>query len=237
MAENLNEENRLLLFCNPHIPGGSVYSRDELTQLADLAIKHDFIVASDEIHCDLILESGLQHIPIASLNEDIERSSITLMSVNKSFNVAGLSCSYAIIPDQELRQQFNYQRVGIVTYINLFGLTAIQAAYQHGGDWNRELVNYLRGNRNFLLREINAIRGLKLDPIEATYLAWINVSELGLDNPKQFFEQAGVGMSPGKEFGNNNFMRLNFGWTSAMLEEAIKRMRNAVNNHWENKTS
>lgn len=237
MAENLDEKNKLFLFCNPHNPGGSVYTRDELTQLAELAIKHDFIVASDEIHCDLILEPGLQHIPIASLNKDIERRSITLMSVSKSFNVAGLSCSYAIIPDRELRQKFNYQRVGIIAYINLFGLTAMQAAYEHGEDWNRELVDYLRGNRDFLLREINAIRGLKLDPVEATYLAWIDVSELGLENPHQFFEEAGVGMSPGKEFGDNHFMRLNFGCTRAMLEEAVKRMRNAINSHWKNQTS
>jgi cystathionine beta-lyase len=232
MAENLDGESKLLLFCNPHNPGGSVYTRAELTRLAGLAEKHDFVVVSDEIHCDLILEPGLQHIPIASLNEHIARRSITLMSVSKSFNLAGLGCSFAIIPDRHLRQKFRYQRVGIIPYVNIFGLTAMQAAYEYGEDWNRQLIDYLRGNRDFLVREINAIRGLKLDPVEATYLAWIDVSELGLDNPHQFFKKAGVGMSPGKDYGDNKFMRLNFGCPRALLEEAVSRMRNAINKHW-----
>jgi cystathionine beta-lyase len=232
MAENLDGESKLLLFCNPHNPGGSVYTRAELTRLAGLAEKHDFVVVSDEIHCDLILEPGLQHIPIASLNEHIARRSITLMSVSKSFNLAGLGCSFAIIPDRHLRQKFRYQRVGIIPYVNIFGLTAMQAAYEYGEDWNRQLIDYLRENRDFLVREINAIRGLKLDPVEATYLAWIDVSELGLDNPHQFFKKAGVGMSPGKDYGDNKFMRLNFGCPRALLEEAVSRMRNAINKHW-----
>jgi cystathionine beta-lyase len=236
MAENLDGESKLLLFCNPHNPGGSVYSRAELTQLAELAERHDFVIASDEIHCDLILEPGLEHIPIASLNTDIERRSITLMAVSKTFGLAGLSSAFVIIPDQQLRQKFKFQRVGIISYINLFGLTAMQAAYEHGDDWNRQLVEYLRGNRDFLLREINAIRGLKLDSVEATYLAWIDVSELGLDNPHRFFVRAGIGMSPGKDFGDNGFMRLNFGCSRALLEEAVSRIRNAIDQHWKNQT-
>jgi len=236
MAENLDGESKLLLFCNPQNPGGSVYSRAELTRLAELAARHDFVIASDEIHCDLILEPGLKHIPIASLNADIEHRSITFMAVSKNFNLAGLSGAFAIIPDRQLRQRFNYQRVGIINYINLFGLTAMQAAFEHGDDWNRQLVEYLRANRDYLLREINAIKGLKLDSVEATYLAWIDVSGLGLDNPHRFFEQAGIGMSPGKEFGDNGFMRLNFGCPRALLEEAVLRMRNAINQYWKNQT-
>jgi len=228
MAKNLDGQSKLLLFCNPQNPGGSVYTHDELTRLAELAEQYDFVIASDEIHCDLVLEPGLKHIPVASLNAQIERRSITLMSVSKNFNLAGLSCSFAIIPDQTLRQNFNYQRVGIIAYTNLFGLTAMQAAYEYGEDWNQQLVDYLRGNRDYLMREINAIKGLKLDLNEATYLAWIDVSELGLDNPQRFFEQAGVGMSPGKDFGDNNFMRLNFGCPRALLEEAVSRIRSAI---------
>lgn len=232
MAENLDGESKLLLFCNPHNPGGSVYSHAELTRLAELAERHDFVIASDEIHCDLILEPGLKHIPIASLNTDIERRSITLMSVSKSFNLAGLSCAFAIIPDRQLRQKFNNQRTGIIGYTNLFGLTAMQAAFEHGEAWNRQLIEYLRGNRDFLIREINAVKGLKLDSVEATYLAWIDVSGLGLDNPHRFFEKAGVGMSPGKEYGDKRFMRLNFGCPRSLLEEAVSRIGNAVSRHW-----
>jgi len=231
MAENLDGKSKLLLFCNPQNPGGSVYTRDELTRLAELAEQHDFVIASDEIHCDLILEPGLKHIPIASVNAQIERRSITLMSVSKNFNLAGLSCSFAIIPDQQLRQKFNYQKVGIVPHNNLFGYTAMQAAYEHGEDWNRQLIDYLRGNRDFLMREINTIKGLKLDLTEATYLAWIDVSELKLENPHGFFEQAGIGMSPGKDYGDNNFMRLNFGCPRAQLEEAVSRIRKAINEY------
>jgi cystathionine beta-lyase len=234
MAENLDGQSKLLLFCNPQNPGGSVYRRDELTRLAELAEQQDFVIASDEIHCDLILEPGLKHIPIASLNAEIERRSITLMSASKNFNLAGLSCSFAIIPDQELRQKFKYQSVGIVPHNNLFGYAAMQAAFEHGEDWNRQLVDYLRCNRDFLMREINAIKGLRLDSVEATYLAWIDVSELGLDNPHRFFEQAGVGMSPGKDFGDANFMRLNFGCPRSLLEEAVSRMRDAIDKHWNN---
>ena len=150
------------------------------------------------------------------------------MAVSKNFNLAGLSSAFAIIPDRRLRQKFNHQRTGIINYINLFGLTAMQAVYEHGDDWNRQLVEYLRANRDFLIREINAIEVLRLDPVQATYLAWIDVSGLGLNNPHRFFEQAGVGMSPGKEFGDNDFMRLNFGCPRALLEEAVSRMRSAI---------
>jgi len=237
MAENLDDQSELLLFCNPHNPGGSVYSRAELTRLAELAKKHDFVIATDEIHCDLVLQPNLRHIPIASLNDDIAQRSITLMSVSKNFNLAGLSCAFAIIPNQNLRRAFNYQKVGIIAHNNLFGYVAMQAAYEHGDDWNRQLVEYLRGNRDYLMREINSIKGLKLDPVESTYLAWIDVSELGLDDAPQFFEAAGVGMSPGKDFGDSNFMRLNFGCQRALLEEAVSRIRKAVNNHWKNQTS
>ena len=231
MAENLDGRSNLLLFCNPQNPGGSVYRREELTRLAELAKQYDFVIASDEIHCDLVLEPDLKHIPIASLNDDIERRSITLMSVSKNFNLAGLSCSFAIIPDRQLRQNFKYQSVGIVSHNNLFGYTAMQAAYEHGDDWNRQLVDYLRRNRDFLLLEINAIKGLKLDSVEATYLAWIDVSELGLENPHQFFEKAGVGLSPGNDFGDDNYMRLNFGCPRSVLEEAVSRIRNAINEY------
>lgn len=232
MAENLDGESQLLLFCNPHNPGGSVYTHAELVRLAELARQHNFVIASDEIHCDLILEPGLKHIPIAALNTDIEHRTITLMAVSKNFNLAGLSSALAIIPDRQLRRAFNHQRTGIINFINLFGLTAMQAAYEHGEEWNRQLLDYLRANRDFLLREINSIKGLRLDPVEATYLAWIDVSGLGLDNPHRFFEQAGVGMSPGREFGDTRFMRLNFGCPRSLLEEAVSRMRRAVEQHW-----
>jgi cystathionine beta-lyase len=114
--------------------------------------------------------------------------------------------------------------------VNLLGYTAAIAAYKDGDEWNEKQLDYLRENRDFLMKEINQIPGLKLNPIEATYLAWIDVSGAKLSNPAHFFEQAGVGMSPGRDFGDSNFMRLNFGCTRSTLEEAIKRIKAALVN-------
>ncbi len=219
---------RLVLFCNPHNPGGAVYRRQELERLLALCQRHNLKLCSDEIHCDLILEPGVEHIPFASLDADAANRTITLMAPSKTFNIAGLGCSLAIIADPKLRQQFRHVRRGIVPDVNLLGYTATLAAYRDGDDWNRQQCEYLRQNRDLLLREINAIHGLKLEPFDATYLAWIDVSALQLNNPAAFFEQAGVGMSPGADFGDNHFMRLNFGCSRALLVEAVKRIRQAV---------
>ena len=227
------KSDSLLLLCNPHNPGGTVYSETELRQLAEMAVSRDLIVVSDEVHCDLILEPGLRHIPIASLGREIEKRSITLMAASKTFNLAGLSCSFAIIPDQSIRRQFHRASEGIVSYVNLFGYLGTYAAYQFGEGWRLQLIDYLRGNRDFLMDEINQIRGLELNPIEATYLAWIDVSKLEIENPHRFFESAGVGMSPGREFGDNQFMRLNFGCSRATLAEAVSRIRHSINQHWD----
>lgn len=233
LADRNDANDDILLLCNPHNPGGSVYRQDELSVLADLAEAKDWVIVSDEVHCDLILEPGIKHIPVASLSPAVEQRSITLMATSKTFNLAGLGCSFAIIPNQQLRRNFKQASTGIVSHINLFGYISTQAAYQQGEQWHRQLLDYLRANRDYFLQEINQIRGLKLDPIEATYLAWIDVSELGLDNPPQFFEQAGIGMSPGRDFGDTGFMRLNFGCSRATLEAAVSRIRKAVNQHWD----
>jgi cystathionine beta-lyase len=231
LALQIDHSSKLMLFCNPHNPGGAVYTPSELSALADLVVSNDLVVCSDEIHCDLVLEAGMSHTPIASLNKAIEKRSITLMAPSKTFNIAGLSCSFAIIPDDSIRRKFRKAGTGIIPYLNLLGTTAAQAAYEYGDNWNNQQVIYLRANRDYLVAELNQIRGLKLDPIEATYLAWIDVSELGLTDPKVFFEAAGVGLSAGSEFGDNNYLRLNFGCPRSLLEEAVKRIKIAVNGH------
>lgn len=230
LESGITEQTRLLLFCNPHNPGGAVYRREELEALAELVIRHNLYICSDEIHCDLILEPGLQHIPISSINDEISKRTITLMAPSKTYNIAGLGCSFAVVSDPELRKQFINVRKGIVPDVNLLGYTAAIAAYKDGDEWNEKQLDYLRENRDFLMKEINKIPGLKLNPIEATYLAWIDVSGAKLSNPAHFFEQAGVGMSPGRDFGDSNFMRLNFGCTRSTLEEAVKRIKAALIN-------
>ncbi len=231
LEQAITPTTKLLLFCNPQNPGGTVYRRDELAQLADIVVRHELIVCSDEIHCDLILEPGLQHIPLASLNPAIAARTITLMAPSKTWNIAGLACSFAVITNPELRRAFNRVRKGIVPDVNLLGYTAAIAAYQHGDDWNERQRAYLRSNRDYLVEQINQIPGLSLQAGDATYLAWIDVSAAKLENPPHFFEEAGVGLSPGRDFGDDRFMRLNFGCTRETLEEAVRRIRSAMLKH------
>lgn len=222
-----NRPGQLLLFCNPQNPGGSVYRQDELQRLADIVVQQDLILVSDEIHCDLILDRDKAHIPIASLNSEIEQRSITLMAPSKTFNLAGLGCAFTIIPNPVLRKGMKTNPF-IVPHVNLMGLAAAEAAYEFGDEWNRQQCEYLAANRDYLVHAINRIRGLQLGPVEATYLAWIDVSKLALDDPMKFFESAGVGMSPGSEYGDPTHMRLNFGCPRSRVEQAVDRIRKAV---------
>ena len=218
---------QLLLFCNPQNPGGAVYREHELQRLASIVEQQDLVLVTDEIHCDLILDKDKQHIPIASLNPQIEQRSITLMAPSKTFNLAGLGCAFAIVPNAGLRRGMKTNPY-IVPHVNLMGLAAAEAAYEFGDEWNRQQCAYLAANRDYLINEIRRIPGLELGPIEATYLAWIDVSALGLKNPAKFFESAGLGMSPGRDFGDADFMRLNFGCPRSRVEQAVERIRTAV---------
>lgn len=221
--------SKMLLLCNPHNPGGTVYTKAELLAMHALAEKYDLIVVSDEIHCDLILDD-LPHVPFASLNQDAANRTITLMAPSKTFNIAGLGYAFAVIENSQLRQMFNKERTGLIASPNMLGLTAALAAYQEGQEWHQELRQYLVENRNLLAERLSATP-IKMQHLEATYLAWLDVSALGLDNPYQFFVDAGVGMSDGKDFGNAHFLRLNFGCPRSVLEEAIQRIENALKAH------
>ncbi len=218
---------QLLLLCNPQNPGGAIYREAELRRLADIVVEQDLLLCSDEIHCDLLLDRDKPHIPIASLNPDIEKRTITLMAPSKTFNLAGLGCAFAIVADERLRRQIGVNPY-IIPHVNVMGLAAAEAAYEFGDEWVRQQCAYLAANRDYLIDAINAIPGLELGPIEATYLAWIDVSALDLDDAPLFFENAGVGMSPGRDFGDDRFMRLNFGCPRSRLEQAVERIRAAV---------
>jgi len=218
---------QLLLFCNPQNPGGAIYREDELRRLAEIVEQQELLICSDEIHCDLLLDRGKRHIPIASLGPAIEQRSITLMAPSKTFNIAGLGCAFAIVPDPSVRTHIKVNPY-IVSHVNVMGLAAAEAAYEFGDEWVRQQCEYLAGNRDYLIDEINRIPGLSMGPIEATYLAWIDVSGLKLDDPMDFFENAGVGMSPGRDFGDNDYMRLNFGCPRSRLEQAVERIQKAV---------
>ncbi|WP_219702538.1 MalY/PatB family protein [Marinomonas lutimaris] len=224
-----NPKSKMILLCNPHNPGGTVYTKAELLSIHALAKKYDLLVVSDEIHCDLILDD-LPHVPFASLNKDAANRTITLMAPSKTFNIAGLGYAFAVIENAELRQAFNKERAGLIPSPNMLGLTAAIAAYEEGQEWHDELLVYLKGSRDLLVERL-ASTPLKMVHLEATYLAWIDASALSLDNPYQFFVDAGVGVSDGKDFGNPNYVRLNFGCPRSILDQAMTRIEEALIKH------
>ena len=227
MAQNITEKTGVMLLCNPHNPIGKVYSKQELTELAQLCIKHDLIICSDDIHCDLIL-NGKPHVPIASLSEEVAQRSITLMAPSKTFNIAGLDTAFAVIPNPKMRKQYSEYMYGLVGHVNIIGSQAAIAAYKYGESWRLELIEYLQKNNQLIQERIDSIKGISMRPVEATYLAWLNVEELKLDNPQKYFEEFGVGMSAGAEFGDNRYVRLNFGCQRSLLKEALDRIEKAV---------
>lgn len=221
-------DTRLFLFCNPHNPVGRVFTREELTTLAAICEKNDIVICSDEIHCGLLLDREKTHIPTATLAPEVAKRTITLMSPSKTFNLPGLGCAFAIISEEQLRRRFSAAMAGIVPLVNAMGLTAAAAAYRDCSDWHAGLLEYLRENRDTVVRAIGEMPLLSLSPIEATFLAWIDMRSSDLQNPVRFFENAGVGLQDGIEFDGRGFVRLNFGCRRALLEKALQRMASAM---------
>ena len=224
----LRGNEKLLMLCNPQNPGGTVYRRAELEAQLAFAQQHDLIVCSDEIHCDLLLSPGVEHIPFASLSEDAAQRSITLISPSKSFNIAGLGASMAIIPNPELRRRFKQVREGIVPGVDILALIAAEAAWRDGDAWLTAQLTYLRANRDWLVEQLQALPELQMVTPEATYLGWIDASQLKVAHPASYFEEHGLGFSAGQDFGAEQFVRFNFGCTRATLEQAVARLQHAV---------
>lgn len=227
MERAITPKTKLLLLCNPHNPVGRVWSREELVAVAELAQRHDLIICSDEIHADLILDPDKHHLPLAMLGPEVSQRTITLQAPSKTYNIPGLGCSYAVVADAELRRQLQRAMEGIVPHVNLMGYVAAEAAYRHGEPWRLALMDYLRSNRALVQQAIETM-GLSMSPVEATYLAWIDVRERGIEHPQRFFEAAGVGLSGGRAFGMAGFVRLNFGCPQSILREALARMHTAL---------
>lgn len=224
----LTGNEKLLMLCNPQNPGGTVYRRAELEAQLRFAQRHDLLVCSDEIHCDLLLELGVEHIPFASLSEDAAQRSVTLLSPSKSFNIAGLGASLAIIPNRELRERFNQQRKGIVPDVDVLALVAATAAWRDGQPWLEAQLAYLRSNRDALVQHVNTLPGLNMVAPEGSYLGWIDASQLNVASPALFFEKHGLGFSAGRDFGDDKFVRFNFGCQRDLLNEALRRMTLAL---------
>lgn len=223
----ITPDTSLLLLCNPQNPLGRVFRREELSRLASICARHDLLICSDEIHCDLLLEPGLEHLPTATLDTEVAERCITLMAPSKTFNIAGLGCSFAVISNPRLRHRFARVISGIVPSVNLLGFTAALSAYRDCDDWHREQLAYLRANRDLAYRHLGQMPGLKTWLGEATYLAWIDARELvrpGREDPAGFFAAQGVILSNGRDFGTPGFVRLNFGCTRDTLCQALERM-------------
>ena len=225
MQQAVQEDSRLLMFCNPHNPTGRVFRRDELKQVADFCLKNNLLICSDEIHCDLVLEPDLQHIPIASLSPEIAQQSITLLAPSKTFNIAGLGCSIAVIPNAGLREQFKQSIQGLMPGVNILGYVAAKAAYDDGGPWLEQLLDYLQQNRTILADWVAGHQRLSMTVPEATYLGWIDFRDYGQELPaKWLLKEAGVALSEGADFGLPGFARINFGCPAEQLRQALERL-------------
>jgi cystathionine beta-lyase len=231
-ARAIQPRTRLFLLCNPHNPVGRVFRREELERMAEVCARHDLVICADEIHCDL-LYPGHQHVPFATLGPEVEARTITLMAPSKTFNLAGLKASIAIIPDPALRERFVAAKADMVHGVNVLGYTALVAAYRDGQEWLDALLRYLEANRDFLAEYVrNRLPGVRMARPEGTYLAWLDCREAGIPggDPFTFFlERARVALHDGNAFGpgGEGFVRLNFGCPRALLVEGLERMGRA----------
>ena len=229
MEAAIQTHTKIFVLCSPHNPVGRVFSKEELTALADFCERHDLILISDEIHCDLVFDAEAKHTLTATLGEQIAERTVTLMAPSKTYNLPGLACAFSVIENTKLRAQFQKTIRGIITEVNCFGYAGITAAYDHGEPWRQALLTYLRNNYNFIYDFIRIeIPEITFRPMESTYLAWLDVSKLGIKDPVRHFEKHGVGLTDGTPFDGYQHLRLNFGCPHSRLEEGLQKIKAAV---------
>jgi len=228
MEAAVTPDTRVLLFCHPHNPLGRVWSKDEVAAVVHFCRRHDLVLCSDEIHCDLILDE-LAHVPAAVASPGDADRIVTLMSPSKTFNLPGLNFAFAIVPDEQLRRRFMRPGEGLLPFPGCFAIDAAEAAYRKGGDWLAELLAYLRGNRDLVESFIaESLPRVTITHVEATYLAWLDVRGLDHADAAKACLKAGVALSPGAAFGDPGFLRLNFACTRSTLQEALRRLQAAL---------
>ncbi len=236
----INEKTKTFLLCSPHNPVGRVWTRDELTRMAEICEKHDLIIISDDIHCDLVFD-GYQHIPIAALSPEISKRTITLMAPSKSFNVPSLGFSFAVIQDEAVKQKFHKAEAGIVPHVGALGYTAGLAAYEYGDTWLRELLPYLEGNRNLVAQFVDEyLPGVSVTCPEGTYLSWLDTRQYTVEPDPNvpfagwidtfFMQQGKVALNGGAMFGDpgKGYVRLNFAMPRSELQRGLDKMRVAI---------
>jgi cystathionine beta-lyase len=228
----------MFLLCQPHNPTGQIFTRSELARLAEICLRHDIVICSDEIHNELLL-GGARHVPLASLAPEIARRTITLVSPSKTFNLVGLFCGFAIIPDPALRSSYQKVLQHLALYVNSLGLMAAEVALSGACDtWLHALRQYLTANRDCVVDFVSSeLKDVRVTVPEATYLAWLDFGDLVragrlAPDPCHFLlDKAKVALNPGAEFGpgGEHFVRLNFGCPRATLIDALQRIKRALN--------
>jgi len=227
LKKAVNNNSKLLYLCNPHNPGGTVFRKNELENIIDYCEKNNMFICSDEIHAGMVLDKH-KHIPIASISETAANRTITLMSLNKTFNFPGAGLGWMICKDEKLRKMASCGLGSIIPNADIFGYVATDAAMKNGDEWRLSLINYLKKNRKLVTEKINRIPGLNLYDIEASYLGWISCEHLPVKNPFQLFLNHGVALQPGYMFNQPNHVRINIATPYSILSEALKRMENAI---------
>ena len=236
LIAKITPRTRMIFLCNPHNPGGRVWTERELKSLADICIDKNILIISDEIHSDLVL-FGNKHIPTASINEDIAKNTITCMSSSKTFNTAGLATSYVIISNLQNRRIYKEKLDDFHLNIgNIPGLIAQEAAYRSGAEWLDQLLDYLEGNiiylEDYLHQNLPEIKVMKP---EGTYLVWMDFRDTRIDLKKLkrfIIEEAGLGLSDGFLFGEegSGFQRLNVACPRSVLKQGLEGLSRAFFN-------
>jgi len=221
LPELINKKTTLALFCNPQNPGSTVFTRAELKTFGDFCVQNNLWICSDEIHAGLVLAEDKQHIPLASISKAISEKTVTLMSLNKTFNFPGVGLAWAVAENPILRKAMQAGLHETIAPPSLLAYTATMAAIKDGEPWRQELIQYLRKNRDLIQERIGSIAGLSIDKMEGSYLAWIDCTQLNHQNPYQFLLDAGLATSPGSQFGRDQFVRLNFGTQQSRLIRAL----------------
>jgi cystathionine beta-lyase len=222
---------KMLILCSPHNPGGRVWTRDELQGVADFARRHDLVLVSDEIHHDLVMP-GATHVPMVHIDGIADRL-VMMTATTKTFNIAGSHSGNVIIADPALRAKFGARMMAMGLSPNSFGLFMATAAYSpDGAAWVDELTTYLDGNRQLFDAAVNAIPGLKSMPLEATYLAWVDFEDTGMDRDeftRRVQQDARIAVNHGPTFGSggDNFLRFNIATPRAQVQEACDRLAEA----------
>jgi cysteine-S-conjugate beta-lyase len=229
----ITPQTRMFLLCNPHNPVGRVLTRAELERLAEICLKHDLFICSDEIHLDFIFD-GHSHVPIASLDPEVAARTVTLFAPSKSYNIAGFHFGIVAASDPTVRGRLRAAGAGMIAnHVGVLDLVAGLAAYRHGGEWLSQLLPYLQSNRDYLLHYVREhLTGISAPMPEGSYLAWLDCRDAGIEgSPADFFlSEAKVALMDGAFFGEagRGFVRLNFGCPRPLLEEAMERMRAAL---------